>query len=99
MDKIEKKIDMIIKLINKELKPQKIILFGSRAKGNEYMGSDIDLCIEGAKKKNKRELRKLKEKVDEISGLYSVDIVIYEEIDENFRDIIIKTGKVIYEKN
>ena len=60
--------------------------------------SDIDLCVIGAKELDKRNLRKLKEKIDDISGLYSGDLIFYEKIDEEFKKIILETGKVIYEK-
>jgi len=98
MDKFFEKLEKIVKVLSENLKPKKIILFGSRAKGNNYNGSDIDLCVVGAKELDKRNLRKLKEKIDDISGLYSVDLIFYEKIDEEFKKIILETGKVIYEK-
>jgi predicted nucleotidyltransferase len=98
MDKFFEKLEKIVKVLSENLKPKKIILFGSRAKGNNCNGSDIDLCVVGAKELDKRNLRKLKEKIDDISGLYSVDLIFYEKIDEEFKKIILETGKVIYEK-
>jgi len=92
------KLNKIVKIINEELNPQKIILFGSRAKNDFKNGSDIDLCILGADNTDNRKIRKLKEKIDDISGLYSVDLIFYEKIDEEFKKIILETGKVIYEK-
>ena len=98
MDKILDKIDRIINIITIDLDPEKIILFGSRAKNDFKNGSDIDLCILGADNTDNRKIRKLKEKIDDISGLYSVDLIFYEKIDEEFKKIILETGKVIYEK-
>ena len=92
------KLNKIVKIINEELNPQKIILFWSRAKNDFKNGSDIDLCILGADNTDNRKIRKLKEKIDDISGLYSVDLIFYEKIDEEFKKIILETGKVIYEK-
>ena len=98
MEKFVEKLKKIVMIINEKLNPEKIILFGSRAKGNNSDGSDIDLCIIGAREPDKRDFRKLKEKLDEISGLYSIDLIFYEKVDDEFKKIILDTGKVIYEK-
>lgn len=86
-----------IEFLAKELKPEKIILFGSRAKNESKINSDFDLCIVG-KIPEHRNLRIIKEKLDDILGIYSVDIVFYSNIDSNFKKIIDETGKVVYEK-
>lgn len=80
-----------------ELEPEKIILFGSRAKNESKIGSDFDLCIVG-KKPEYRNLRIIREKLDDILGIYSADIVFYSSIDSDFRKIVDETGKVVYEK-
>ena len=36
MDKFFEKLEKIVKVLSENLKPKKIILFGSRAKGNNY---------------------------------------------------------------
>ena len=95
-DNILKKI---IKVLTDELVPDRLILFGSRAKGNEHKGSDIDIAVKGGKSLDHREERKLKEKIEEVSGIYFVDIVFLEKISKDFRDMIMETGKVVYEKN
>jgi predicted nucleotidyltransferase len=41
---------------------EQIVLFGSRAKGNYYDGSDIDICLFG--KITIRQLRELEGKID-----------------------------------
>ena len=41
----DKTIEEIVKRIIKAVKPDKIILFGSRARGSEKPGSDIDLVV------------------------------------------------------
>ncbi|MRJ03121.1 MAG: nucleotidyltransferase domain-containing protein, partial [Epsilonproteobacteria bacterium] len=57
----------------KTLHPQKIILFGSRAKGYFALNSDIDIAVDI--NLTFREKRKLKERIEEVSGLYSVDLL------------------------
>ena len=57
----------------KKHNPKKIILFGSRARGDYRKNSDIDIAVD--LDLSFREKRKLKEKIDLISGLYSVDLI------------------------
>ena len=38
-------LDIVLNAINKTLNPQKVILFGSRARGNDNKNSDIDLAV------------------------------------------------------
>lgn len=93
------KVDIIIDKIVKELKnynPNKIILFGSRANGTFKKTSDIDIAVDFSL--NLREKRKLCEKIDMLSGLYSVDLIFLPKVDKNFREKILKEGKILYEK-
>jgi predicted nucleotidyltransferase len=80
----------------KEIKPERLILFGSRGKGTESFNSDYDIAIDSELIKIS-EKRKLKEKIDKIIGLYKIDIIFLKEIDPGFKEIILKTGKIIYE--
>ncbi len=69
-EKAEIVLNKVVEVLKKELNPEKIILFGSRAKEKSAPYSDIDLAIEGAPVLNLRELRRLKEKVEAISWLF-----------------------------
>jgi len=98
---LEKAIDIIVKVAD----PDKIILFGSRARGDSRKDSDYDLCV---LKRNVEHRRKLAQKL--YLSLYSVgeaiDVIV--ETPERFSDLkdntfmiykeIAKDGKVIYEK-
>jgi len=91
----------IIKLQNivEELKksnPKSIILFGSRARGDFNKNSDIDIAVDI--NLSFRGKRKLKEKIDAISGLYSVDLVFLDEAQNDLKEKILKEGKVLYAK-
>jgi len=90
-------LNKIIYLINSVISPKRILLFGSRGKGTERTGSDFDIAIDSDKIETSI-IRKLKEKIEEITGLYSVDIVFLNEVESGFRKIILDTGKVLYEK-
>lgn len=71
---------------------KKVILFGSRAKGNERINSDIDLCVECTKDFK----HDIVEEIDEIVGIYSVDILFLDSLNLEIKDQIDKYGIEIY---
>ena len=82
-------------ILKKEINPARIILFGSRAAGRPAPGSDFDLAVDAPKPERAYEI---KESVNDSVGLYKVDIVYLPNMEPDFRDLVIKTGKVIYER-
>ena len=94
----------IIQKIVEEAVPEKIILFGSRAKGEQTKDSDYDICV---LKKGVFHKRKLAQRIYlalDVSA--SVDIIvetpeIFNELKNNpfliYSDIA-KFGNVVYEK-
>jgi len=57
MERSKLSLDAIVQRIADHLRPEKIILFGSRAQGRASPGSDIDLLIVYAGPKSKREVK------------------------------------------
>ena len=96
-DREKEILENIIKVINTKLNPERIYLFGSRAEGKNSNGSDFDIAVdsENPSEEIKREIR---EELEEHSGLYSIDILYLPDIEDEFKEIILSTGKVIYEK-
>jgi predicted nucleotidyltransferase len=90
-------IGNIVSLIRKDLGPDRMLLFGSRAEGRHGPGSDFDIALDG-KKISVRKMRELREKLEEVSGLHKVDIIFLESVDKEFKDIILKKGKILYER-
>ena len=90
-------IDKIASLLKEDIKPNRILLFGSRAEGKYGPGSDFDIALDG-KKIDVRKMREIKEKLEEISGLHKVDIIFLESVDKEFKDIILRRGKILYER-
>lgn len=93
----EEILSKIVSLLKEDLKPRRILLFGSRAGEKYNPGSDFDIALDG-KKIDVREMRELKEKLEEITGLYKVDIIFLESVDKELRDIILRRGKILYER-
>ena len=96
---LHRRLEKVVDFLIKELSPERIILFGSLVKKEKKRGFDIDLAIDCKALTDFRYRRKLKEKVDELAGIYSVDLVFINELEEDFRQLILQTGRVIYEKN
>ena len=93
----EKRLNNIVKILVDELNPERLILFGSRGKGNTFPNSDYDIAVD-TKKIEFRKKRILKEKLEDILGLHKLDLVFITEVEQKFKKIIMKTGKVIYER-
>ncbi|MBU1486811.1 nucleotidyltransferase domain-containing protein [bacterium] len=99
-------IDYIVKKIVSEIQPEKIILFGSYAKGDFGRDSDLDLFIIKGGKESSRMMRR---KVGALlwGRRFPLDLIVRkpEEVEWNFRAKnpfylyhIFRDGKVLYEK-
>ncbi len=100
-------IEYIVQKIVRAIQPEKIILFGSYARGDYTPESDLDLFII---KNGEHDSRKMRRKVDELltGRNFSADIFVRktEEVEWNLRAKnpfylyhIFKDGKVLYDKN
>ena len=100
-------IDYIVEKIVREIKPEKIILFGSYARGDFNRDSDLDLFIVKDDEESSRVIRR---KVDTLlrGRKFAVDLLVRksEEVEWNFKAQnpfylyhIFKDGKVLYEKS
>jgi predicted nucleotidyltransferase len=80
------------------LRPRRVILFGSRARGDHVEKSDIDLAIAEAESP----LRGWHELMNSLHAdpvtLLAVDLVSLEEVDDGFRARVEREGRVMYER-
>lgn len=97
INRADKILVEITEILKKNFNPSKIILFGSRAKNINDPHADFDIAVSTERPSISKE-RKIKEEIEKVSGLYKVDIVYISSVDKEFKDIIIKTGKVLYER-
>ena len=78
---------------------QKVLLYGSRAKGNYKNGSDIDLTLIGKNLNPDDSIYPLKEELDKLYLPYTFDISILSKLDKlEFINHILKVGKTFYQK-
>ncbi|NWF90804.1 MAG: nucleotidyltransferase domain-containing protein [Ignavibacteriaceae bacterium] len=94
---MDKKLKQVVHLIIEDINPKQIILFGSRAKEKNSHSSDYDVAVD-AKKIRFRDKRKLIDRIEAIIGLHSIDLIFFNDVDADFKEIILRTGKVIYER-
>ena len=89
----EKVINEIISLAKKN-NLEKVILFGSRARGDYHRASDIDLAVSGGN------VIAFSLDVEEFtSTLLTYDVVdLNKNLQAGFREAIEKEGKLLYEK-
>lgn len=77
---------------------EQVILYGSRAKGNHYEGSDVDLTIKG-KDFDTLFLPTILNEIDDLLLPYKVDVSIYSHItNEELIEHIRRVGKIFYSK-
>ncbi|MZK49857.1 nucleotidyltransferase domain-containing protein [Clostridium beijerinckii] len=71
---------------------EKVILFGSRARGIEKINSDIDLCVDYIGKGKGTVV----DEINDIIGVYSCDIVFLNSLNEEIEKQIARDGIEIY---
>jgi predicted nucleotidyltransferase len=95
----EATINKIIAVFGKYTQIDKILLYGSRAKGNYRNGSDIDLTLIGDQL-NYSQLSSIESDIDDLFLPYSFDISIFKDIDNpDLIEHINRIGVVLYEKD
>ena len=88
-------VQRVLKVAVRDLEPTKIILFGSRARGDHRENSDYDIGFEGLNKLN-RWKQFLVDAHEEPWSLQSMDLVLIDELDERFRNHICAEGRILY---
>jgi uncharacterized protein len=69
-----------------------VILFGSRARGDNSRVSDIDIGILPKNRLDRKKLVLLKEKIDNLNFPYTVDVVDLSKVSKAFREKALKDG-------
>ena len=91
-------IDAIKAIFRKYSTIDTVILYGSRAKGNFKIGSDIDITLLGEKLTYK-DLINISIELDDLLLPYEFDLSIYEDIDSNsLLEHIKRVGVEFYRK-
>ncbi len=77
---------------------EKVIIYGSRAKGNYREGSDIDLCLVGDDL-NEAIRKRVWLMLDELNTPYLIDLSVFNQLEsEILIDHIQRVGEIFYMK-
>jgi predicted nucleotidyltransferase len=72
----------------------RIILFGSRARGNAHRTSDIDIGILPFGEFDRKKLTALRAEFEDMNIPYTVDLVDLSAVSEDFRQKVLDEGEV-----
>ena len=89
-------ITKLQRLFDRTPKLERVLLFGSRARGNYRNASDIDLAID-APEMSRSEFARLSGQLEELELIYRVDLVrLQDKLDDRFRSFIERDGKAFW---
>lgn len=80
-------LDKIIEKIKSDCDPERIVLFGSRARGDAHKNADIDIAVEKPRKP-----------ISVLDIIAPIDIVGLDNANSDLRDRIEKEGVIVYER-
>jgi len=90
-------LESIAHITVKYLRDSKIILFGSRAGNTNRENSDYDIAIIWKEKIPAQIYFAIQEDLDNLYTLKTIDLVDFYNLDEDFKEIVIKEGFLIYD--
>lgn len=92
-------LEQIVGIIVRYKKPQKVVLYGSRARGIFKESSDIDIAIFG-KDWTSTDINLVKHELDEsVKTPLKIDVVnFYQLKKEPLKENILKEGRILYEQ-
>ncbi len=90
-------VKAVVDNIAQHEKVEKIILYGSRARGDNTERSDIDIAISCPEAKG-WDWFDIKDLADEAPTLLEIDMVNIDEISEELKNDIDKYGIIVYER-
>ena len=85
-------------IIVRHLPDARIFLFGSRAKGDARETSDFDIAIDAGLKIPLSVITRIKDEIDELRTLKSIDLIDLNRVNPEFKTIIRKSGVNIHDR-
>lgn len=88
-ENVKKWIDEFLEIVKEKYSPEKILIFGSRARGDHLLESDVDLIIVSSKFKGINWLTRIREISDLWPGLVLLEPLCYtpKEFEEKRKEI------------
>jgi predicted nucleotidyltransferase len=89
-------VQSIVKLLTKAVQPERIRLFGSRARGDFRPDSDFDIAVYFDRAKTSEWNRILVELEEKPISLFKIDLVDFESVSPEFKKNIAAEGCDLY---
>lgn len=86
--------EIIVPIVLKFVPHAKVILYGSRARGDWTEGSDIDIALDAGQKIGSRTLALIISAIEESKMPINFDIVDLHEVSKEMRKEILKNGVI-----
>ena len=86
--------DMILRAMEYHFPGTKVMLFGSRARGTNHPGSDIDIAIDAGKKADLHEIMRARLTLENTDIPFNMDLVDINRVPPELREAILKEGIV-----
>lgn len=90
-------LDAIVTLLAAQPQVARVVLFGSRARGDAGPRSDIDLAIE-APGASRRQWLDWEAQIDAAATLLRIDVLRWDEASSAMRHRIAEEGQVLYDR-
>ncbi|RCK76505.1 MAG: hypothetical protein IGBAC_0867 [Ignavibacteriae bacterium] len=94
----ERKIKQLIELASQDDDVVSVLLFGSTARNEQSVNSDVDVCVV-LKMGNYTKLFLSEKKLKYLSLSGNIDVQIYQQLPIYIRQRILKEGKILFCKN
>jgi len=87
----------IRKIITKYLdtKTTEIFIFGSQANLKKFKAADIDVGVKSEEKISFSQINQIQDELNEIDTLHPIDLVDFQEVDENFEKIALSNIEIL----
>lgn len=95
LDLTDKHLSAITAILRKLVPDYEVWAYGSRINGTGHAGSDLDLVIVGKDKIGWQQMAKLKAAFEDSNLPFSVDVLDWNAIPDNFKESIKKKYEVI----
>jgi hypothetical protein len=92
IDPLEKLKEVLLRFLKDE--DVKVVLFGSRARGDFVNTSDVDVGIIIGEGVDRKKLILLREYIEELNIPYKVEIVDFSNVSEDFKQMVSKEAVV-----
>lgn len=96
---LPKSIQDAVSWAGEYLKPHKIYLFGSQARGDSRESSDYDFAVDPTEETLKRWVYFMADLTDEAPTLRAMDWLRLDEVDDELKARILKEGVIVYERS